>query len=134
MRHIQSNPAKQQRGGKTVLVVENDSVIRTKVSAAFMANGFAVCGEADNGKEGIEVAREIKPDLVVLDLSMPVMNGLEAAPHFKKLFPKAPIILFTVHASSILQRQAAQKGMDLVMSKYEGLSKLVKKAHALMES
>ena len=99
-----------------------------------MANGFALCGEADNGKEGIEVAKEIKPDLVVLDLSMPVMNGLEAAPHFKKLFPNAPIILFTVHASSVLQQQAAQKGVDLVMSKYEGLSKLVRKAHVLMES
>ena len=132
LRHIESDAAKKRRGGKTVLVVEDDPAIRKKVHSAFLSNGFAVCGEADNGREGIELAKEIKPDLIVLDLSMPVMNGLEAAPQLKVLFPRTPIILFTLHASKLLQQQAAHIGVDLVVSKFEGLSMLVSKAHTLM--
>jgi len=115
------------------LVVEDDSTIREKIYSAFVSNGFAVCGEADNGREGIEVARKIHPDLIVLDLSMPVMNGLEAAPQLKTLFPAAPIILFTLHASKLLEEKASHVGVDLVMSKFEGLGNLVSNARALME-
>lgn len=134
VRRIQTDPVKKRRGGKTVLVIEDDTAIRKRVHSAFMSNGFAVCGEADNGKEAIELAKEIKPDLIVLDLSMPVMNGLEAAPQLKRLFPRTPIILFTLHATTLLQQQAAHIGVDLVMSKFEGLSNLLRKAHALMGS
>jgi CheY-like chemotaxis protein len=133
LRRIESDPIKKKRGGKTVLIVEDDSTIRKKIFSAFMSNGFAVCGEADNGREGIEVAKEIKPDLIVLDLSMPVMNGLEAAPQLKLLFPRTPIILFTLHAGKLLQQKAAHSGVDLVMSKFEGLSTLVSKAHTLID-
>ena len=53
LRHIESDAAKKLRGGKTVLVVEDDPAIRKQVHSAFLSNGFAVCGEADNGREGI---------------------------------------------------------------------------------
>jgi two-component system chemotaxis response regulator CheY len=132
VRRIETNPVKKQLGGKTVLVVEDDPAIRKRVQAAFTSNGFAVCGEADNGKEGIDLAKEIKPDVIILDLSMPVMNGLEAAPQLKRLFPRTPIILFTLHANALLQQQAAHIGVDFVMSKFAGLANLVKKAHALI--
>lgn len=54
-------------------------------------DGWEVCGEAADGREAIEKAQQLKPDLIVLDLSMPVMNGLEAARVLKGLFPSLPL-------------------------------------------
>jgi CheY-like chemotaxis protein len=59
---------------------------------------YDLCAEAENGKQDIELSLRHQPDLIILDLSMPVMNGLEAAHEFKKLLPDVPIILFTQHA------------------------------------
>jgi chemotaxis response regulator CheB len=55
---------------------------------------FLVCGEAIDGFDAIDKARTLKPDLIILDASMPRMNGIEAAPKLKKLLPETPIILF----------------------------------------
>jgi len=127
---IESDP---KRGvGKTVLVVDDNAVIRKIVATAFLSDGFKTCAEAENGKEGIEVAKRVKPDVITLDLSMPVMNGLEAAPQLRKLFPKAPIILFSLYADSVLKRDASKVGVDLVLLKTAPLCTLVEKAHALM--
>jgi CheY-like chemotaxis protein len=74
--------------GKTVLVVDDSVVIRKILASAFLSDGFMTCIEAENGKEAIEVAKQSKPDLIVLDLSMPVMNGLQSAPELRKILPK----------------------------------------------
>ena len=58
---------------------------------------FRVCGEAIDGLDAIDKAQTLKPDLIILDASMPRMNGIEAAPKLKKLLPETPIILFTFH-------------------------------------
>jgi two-component system autoinducer 1 sensor kinase/phosphatase LuxN len=60
---------------------------------AFLSDGFKTCIEAENGKEAIGVAKQNKPDVIVLDLSMPVMNGLQSAPELRKVLPQTPIIL-----------------------------------------
>jgi len=84
---IESDPKK--RGvGKTVLVVDDSATIRRMLAAAFLSDGFKTCVEAENGKEGIEAAKRIKPDVIILDLSMPVMNGLEAASKLRQILPK----------------------------------------------
>ena len=128
---IGSNPKK--RGlGKAVLVVDDNATIRRLLASAFLSDGFKTCAEAENGKEGIEVATRVKPDVITLDLSMPVMNVLEAAPQLRKLFPKTPIILFTLYAGSVLKTDASRAGVNLVLLKTEPLSDLVAKAHELM--
>src|ERR1700726_5166000 len=63
--------------GKRVLIVDDNGVIRKILTVAFLSDGFEACAEAPNGKEGIRIAQRIQPDLIILDLSMPVMNGLE---------------------------------------------------------
>ena len=68
-----------KRSGRTVLVVEDNPAVRKMIATAFISDCFKTCVEADNGKEGIAAAKRIKPDVITLDLSMPVMNGLEAA-------------------------------------------------------
>ncbi len=65
---------------KSVLIVDDNAFIRQALCELFKKEAdFEVCGEAENGKKAIEKARELRPDLIVLDLSMPVMNGFDAA-------------------------------------------------------
>jgi chemotaxis response regulator CheB len=64
-----------------VLVAGDNAMIRKLIVSEFLSNGaFEACAEAENGEEAIKVAQEIHPDIITLDLSMPVMNGMEAAP------------------------------------------------------
>lgn len=120
-------------GGKTVLIVEDNAAIRSLIAAAFWADGFKNCVEASNGKEGIAAARLTPPDAITLDLTMPIMNGLDAAVELRKLFPKTPIILFTLYIHKALEMAAARVGINLVLAKSIPLTTLVGKTHELMD-
>jgi CheY-like chemotaxis protein len=118
--------------GKTALVADDNIAIRTMLASAFLSDGFKTCIEAENGKEAIDVAKQNKPDVIVLDLSMPVMNGLQSAPELRKLLPQTPIILFTLYGQSLSQTEASKSGISLVLEKTVPLSTLIEKAHQLM--
>jgi two-component system chemotaxis response regulator CheY len=118
--------------GKTVLVVDDNAAVRKMIAGAFLSDGFKTCGEAENGKEGIDLAKELHPDLITLDLSMPVMNGLEAATELRKLYPKTPIILFTLFGDGQLQSEATRIGVNLVLAKTTPLKHVVVLAHRLL--
>jgi two-component system chemotaxis response regulator CheY len=92
-------------------------------------NGFEVCGEAVNGYDAIEKAQVLRPDLIVLDLSMPVMNGLDAARQLTKLMPKVPLIMFTNQISEMMKEEAREAGIRSIISKNESYKKLIN--HAL---
>ncbi len=124
--------AKKHGVGKVVLVVDDNAAVRKMIAGAFLSDGFATCGEAENGKEGLELAGELHPDLITLDLSMPVMNGLEAAARLRKLYPKTPIILFTLFGDGQLEAEAAKIGVNLVLSKTTPLRHVVVLAHRLL--
>jgi two-component system chemotaxis response regulator CheY len=124
---------KKSSASKTALVVDDNSAIRQMLVSAFLSNGvFQTCAEAENGKEGVEVAKKIHPDIITLDLSMPVMNGMEAASELRKLFPKTPIILFSLYGDGISQTEAAKSGITLVLSKSTPLHSLIVIAHRLL--
>ena len=128
---VQSDPAKRG-AGKTVLIVDDSASIRKMLVAAFLSDGFKTCAQAENGAEGIEVAKQIKPDVISLDLSMPVMNGLEAASKLRRIFPNTPIILFSLFADTLSAKVASNAGVSLVLSKTAPLSALIDKVHKLM--
>jgi|SRR5438445_13788901 len=132
MPNEQSEPESMQERGKTVLVVDDSLLVRRTVCSTLVSHGFDVCGEANNGKEAIELAEKLSPDLIILDLSMPVMNGLQAAPILRKLVPNSPIILFTIYSSKVVEQQLRTIEVDAVVSKAEPLSNLIGKAHALV--
>jgi len=89
---------------KTVLVAEDDARIRKLVCELFACETqYELCEQARNGKEAVEFAKRCKPDLIILDFAMPVMNGVEAAKTLKKLMPNVPIILFTWHDEVLFQ-------------------------------
>jgi len=76
-----------------------------------------VCGEAENGRIAIDQAKRLKPDLIVLDLSMPVMNGLEAARILRTMMPSTPILMYTSFATSNLAEEALAAGVSKVSTK-----------------
>jgi DNA-binding NarL/FixJ family response regulator len=108
-----------------ILVVDDNPTIRFLIRVLIESKTtFSICGEAGHGVEAVQRAKELDPDLVMLDLSMPVMNGAEAAVILKKTMPKVKIILFTMHADNVGKALAAAVGIDLTLSKSEGLLKL----------
>ena len=95
---------------------------------------FEVCGEAENGLEAVVMAQVLRPDLILLDLSMPMMNGIEAACQLKRLMPMVPIIVFSEYSDVFSEREARSRGISGIVSKTEHLSVLLDKARAALSS
>jgi two-component system nitrate/nitrite response regulator NarL len=116
----------------TVLIVDDSDSVRIAVRALFEAEpGFRVVGEAVNGMDAIDKADELVPDLIVLDLSMPIMNGLEAAETLKSNSPSTPIFILTAHGGPEVDRAARAAGVDAVFSKAgEDMDKMIASARA----
>lgn len=111
---------------KTVLVVDDVESERTAIRTAIESRTkFRVCGEAANGVEAIRQANELKPDLVLMDLAMPLMNGFEAAKVLTTTMPTVPVVLLTLHADLIGPRSSV-RGVTLVLSKDDGLAPLLR--------
>jgi two-component system chemotaxis response regulator CheY len=116
-------------------VVDDNPAIRAVLRRILEFNdGWTVCGEAVDGRDGVDKAKELHPDLVVLDLSMPVMNGLEAARILHQTMPKLPVILCSLHSDELLQREAAAVGVTAVVSKAHNMQTLINKAKQLLAS
>jgi DNA-binding NarL/FixJ family response regulator len=92
---------------KSILIVDDSPAMRNALRKPFKTlPEFEVSGEAENGQEAIEKAERLKPDMIILYLSMPVMNGLQAAAPLRKMLPGVRLILFTAHDGPEVQRLA----------------------------
>jgi CheY-like chemotaxis protein len=98
------------------MIVDDHAVIRRMLRAVFEAEDLLV-SDATDGAEGLQRAKEEKPNLIILDLSMPVMNGLEAARELKILMPHVPLLMFTNNAGEILKKDALAAGIFAVICK-----------------
>ena len=118
---------------KCILIVDDNPVIRKTLRRTLERNkGWEVCGEAADGREAVAKAQQLKPDLVVLDLSMPVMNGLEAARELTRISPSLPLVMFTNFNMPELTNEALSAGVRAVVSKSEPAG-LVSEIQALLE-
>jgi DNA-binding NarL/FixJ family response regulator len=119
---------------KRILIVDDLEQIR-KLIRAYLdeETKFRVCGEAIDGLDAIDKAQNLKPDLIILDASMPRMSGIEAAPKLKKLLPQTPIILFTFHESMMRGFDAREVGVDAVVTKANGMFPLKESVKAFLE-
>ena len=95
-------------------------MIRRLLKAALIESGWIVCAEAGNGRDGIAKAQELSPDAIVLDMAMPEMNGLEAARVLRRITPTTPLLMFTSHFGSFLEKEAIAAGIREVVSKSDG--------------
>jgi DNA-binding NarL/FixJ family response regulator len=117
----------------TILIVDDHAFVRAALRDLFETqSGFVVCSEAENGADAIVKARELKPDLIVLDLSMPVMNGLDAAKILRQILPEVPVLLLTAHHTRATEQAAFDVGIRAVFSKYQGLDPLIEHARAIL--
>lgn len=115
-----------------VLIVDHHEQIRGLVRAFFLSEfGFQICGEAVDGYEAVRKAQLLKPDLIVLEVAIPRLNGVEVAPKLKKLLPKTPIILFTLHGNLLQGCDTREIGVDAVVAKQDGMSSLGDSVHTL---
>jgi CheY-like chemotaxis protein len=80
-------------------------------------DGWVICAEAENGKQAVSKTIELRPDVVILDLSMPVMDGLEAAREIANAFNSVPIFLYTLHTIPALEEEAGKFGITQVICK-----------------
>lgn len=120
---------------KYVLIVDDNEAIRRTLRYLFKeSTDWTICGEAVNGQDAIEKAQVLQPDLVILDFSMPVMNGLETASKLKKEIPKLPIVMLTAFKDRFLEQQAFNAGVSWVLSKTEDVSTVVDFARILTKS
>jgi DNA-binding NarL/FixJ family response regulator len=107
---------------KKILVADDNAMIRKSLCGIFeMEENYELCAEAVNGEQTIALAREHKPDLIVLDFQMPVMNGIEAAYELKRIMPAIPIILFTLHADTVTYALGPNSPIDLVVAKSDAV-------------
>jgi DNA-binding NarL/FixJ family response regulator len=105
-----------------ILIVDDNVRIRELLRMLVETNTpFKVCGEAENGAEAIKMAKELRPELVLLDLTMPGMSGTETALLLQVAKPRPKIILFTVHADGLNQELASIYGIDVVLSKADSI-------------
>jgi two-component system, chemotaxis family, chemotaxis protein CheY len=120
---------------KSVLIVDDNVFIRQALRRMFDHEAdFEVCGEAENGREAIERAQELRPDLIVLDFSMPVMDGFDAARVLKRLMPTVPLIMYSAFGDRLAEHQARLIGISEVVPKSEHVSVLIHKARGLLYS
>ena len=110
----------------TILIADDSPFIRKALCSVFeREEDFDVCGEAENGREAVDKARELHPDLILLDLSMPVMNGLDAARVLKRVMPEVPVIMYSAYSDSFTQREARSAGVSALVSKSEHVAVLL---------
>ena len=120
---------------KRILIVDDNPVVRYVLHSLMEAKtGFEVCGEAASGLDAIQQAKELRPDIVVLDLRMPDMNGLQTAPVIKRALPSVVILLFTMFAAEISETVRTAANIDLVLRKPDGLDSLLNSIQDLIQS
>jgi DNA-binding NarL/FixJ family response regulator len=131
----QEDSAPAERVAKSILIVDDSASARVAIRAAIEScTSFQVCGEATDGVEAIEKGPELNPDLVIMDLAMPEMNGVVAANLLKKKIPEIPIVLFTIYADELRNSLSSALGVTMVLSKVDGFAPLVDCLNGLLGS
>jgi DNA-binding NarL/FixJ family response regulator len=106
----------------TILIVDDNAAIRSLLRSLIEPRPeYEVCGEAENGEVAVHKVQELNPDVVILDLQMPVMDGLAAARHIAAASPQTAMVMLTMHATEQLYRLALAAGVKAVLSKTESV-------------
>ena len=109
-----------------ILIAEDRPTMRNTLRSLFtLYSKWEVCAEAADGRQAVDAAMALRPDLVLLDYKMPNGNGIEAASELKKKLPNTPVVIFTLYKTKELESEARQVGVRAVVGKEEGVIKLL---------
>ena len=119
----------------TRVLVADDNVSTRKAIVSFLRDmvGIEVCAVTANGTEAVEAALVLKPELLIIDMVMPRLNGVEVVSILKKSLPDSKFILFTLFGDSVGKTLAKMTGVDVVLAKNEGLPVLAQKINSVIE-
>ncbi len=115
-----------------VLIVDDHELVRRGLKEILRGTDFEVCGEAENGQEGLAQTLSLRPDLVLLDMSMPVLTGLQAAAKIRRLVPDTKILIVTMHDSPQMEIEARAAGADAYITKMAASKSLLEAMRALV--
>jgi len=117
-----------------ILVVDDHEVVRQGIRTILSARPeWEICGEAVNGQEAVELAAELEPDLVIIDIDMPVLNGLAAVRQILRHRPQTKVLFFTVHDSEQMLKDIYATGAHGCLSKDKGSQDLIRVIRELFE-
>jgi DNA-binding NarL/FixJ family response regulator len=117
----------------SILIVDDSSFVRRSLRTCLEQNpDWKVCGEAADGVDAIELSQQLRPDLILLDLSLPGMNGFEVARELKRTSPSIPVLMFTGFKTPSLESEAIAAGCTAVVSKSEHQQILFEKIERLL--
>jgi two-component system nitrate/nitrite response regulator NarL len=117
-----------------ILIADDHEIVRKGVSSLLQSReNFEICGEASNGEEAVQQARQLDPDLVVLDVTMPILDGISAAKRIRKLKPSTPILILSMHEGREMIRAAKLAGAQAFVTKSDVSSNLLKAVDAVLE-
>jgi DNA-binding NarL/FixJ family response regulator len=118
---------------RTILIADDSEMVRAKIRQALeRETDFEICGEATDGVEAVAKAKELTPDLILLDVKMPRLTGLEVAGILRRTQPRIRIIMVTMYAEEINRKLTSFFGVDAVFSKSEGVTKLIERVEKLL--
>ena len=128
------NRNKPEKAAKVFLVDDHPLVREWLGQLIQREDDLAVCGEAEDGQEGLAQAVSLRPDLVLLDMSMPVLTGLQAAAKIRRLLPDTKILIVTMHDSPQMEIEARAAGADAYITKMAASQSLLEAMRALVGS
>jgi DNA-binding NarL/FixJ family response regulator len=130
-RSTNENPKCDPPEAKRIVIVDDHPLFRKGLEQLIHSeDGFAVCGEANNAPEAMEVIRKLNPDLAIVDLSLPGANGIELIKNVRAEFPKLPILVLSMHDESLYAVRALRAGADGYVMKHEAMANVI---HAVRE-
>ena len=93
-----------------ILLADDHEIVRQGLRSLLENDGFEICGEFSNGREAVDGVKQLKPDVAILDISMPELNGVEATQQIARQFPDSRVIVMTMHDSEELARRVLEAG------------------------
>jgi DNA-binding NarL/FixJ family response regulator len=125
----------EKRANLRILVADDHESVRKGVCVILGTRGdIEVCGEAANGREAIDKAQELKPDLIILDITMPVLSGIDAAEILRKTMPQVPILFLSMHQSRQIITEAKRIGVRGYVKKSAAAATLLNAVDALLRN
>jgi DNA-binding NarL/FixJ family response regulator len=118
-----------------VVIADDHDILRSGVRALFESHPhWTVCGEAADGEQAVALVDRFHPDLIIMDVTMPIMNGLQAAAKIREVSPETKIVILSMHESPYITQKALQAGADVFLTKSDAGGKLLQAVDQLFDN